>query len=87
MFREFSKHLAHYMSLGGIIIASIWGILSFPYDQTFQSIVTLAFATSFIIWGVIHHHVHGDLRPKIVLEYIATAILGMVVLLSVIWRI
>lgn len=86
MLSEFSKHLVHYMSLGGIIIVSVWGILSFPYDQTFQSLVTIALATSFVIWGIIHHHVHGDLHPKAILEYIATAILGATALLVVIWR-
>ncbi len=87
MFREFSKHLAHYMSLGGIIAVSLWGILSFPYDQAFQSVITMAFASSFVVWGIIHHHVHGDLHPKVILEYIATAILGTTALLVVIWRI
>lgn len=83
---EISKHLPHYLSLGGVIVAAIIGFLYFPYDPAFQTAISIALGVSFFVWGIVHHYLHKDLHPKIVLEYLSIGILGIVVLLSVIWR-
>lgn len=87
MFQEVSKHLSHYFNLLGIIFVAFWGLLIFPYDQVFQSVIAIALGLSFVIWGLIHHLIHEDLHPKIVLEYIATAVFGVVILLLIIWKV
>lgn len=84
---EVSGHLAHYGTLGGIFAVSLWGLLAFSYDQWFQSGVAISCGIAFVVWGVIHHYIHGYLHPKVILEYIATAVLGIVVLLSIIWKV
>lgn len=84
---EVGVHLAHYAALGGIFAVSLWGLFAFSYDQSFQSAIAISCAVAFVAWGIVHHYIHGDLRPKIVLEYIATAILAAVVLFSIIWRV
>lgn len=84
---EASRHLAHYGALGGIFTVSLWGLFAFSYDQSFQSAIAISCAVAFVAWGTIHHHIHGELHPKIILEYIATAVLGIVVLLSIIWKV
>ncbi len=35
-------------------------------------------AASYLAWGIIHHARRGDLHLKIVLEYLALALLGVV---------
>ena len=35
-------------------------------------------AAAYLVWGIIDHHRRGDLHLKIVLEYLALAILGVV---------
>lgn len=82
---DFTRHLTHYVSLIGVITAALVGILVFPYDKSFQTIICISSGAAFVVWGIVHHHIHEDLHPKIVLEYIATASLGVVVLLAVIW--
>lgn len=82
---EISKHLAHYLSLLGMIGVGLWGLMAFSYDKNLQSAISVSLGLGFVAWGVIHHWIHEDLYPKIVLEYIATAILGVVILLSVFW--
>lgn len=81
-----TKHLPHHFSLIGIIAAGFLGLLFFSYDKGFQSAIVIATSTSFVVWGIVHHHIHDDLHPKVVLEYIATAVFGAVILLAVIWR-
>lgn len=83
---DITKHSAHYLSLIGIIGAGFLGFLLFPYDQIFRSTVVVALGISFVIWGVVHHFIHEDLHIKVVWEYIMTALLATVILLSLIWK-
>lgn len=85
MIKELTKHLPHYISLIGILVFALWGFINFDYDKMFQSAVAIALGISFVIWGVVHHHIHDDLHHKILFEYIAISTFGTVVLLSVIW--
>ncbi|MAG59867.1 hypothetical protein CMO96_03720 [Candidatus Woesebacteria bacterium] len=86
MFSEITKHLAHYFSLLAIIGVSFWGLITFPYDKGMQTAIAISLGTAFVIWGLIHHWIHDDLHPKVILEYIATATLGIAILLIVIWQ-
>jgi hypothetical protein len=45
--------------------------------------VAAAIAVVYLGWGIIHHTRRGDLHPKIVLEYLALAILGVVITYTV----
>jgi hypothetical protein len=85
MLHDFTRHLSHYLSLMGIILGSLAGVIFFPYDKPFQTAVCISAGTAFVVWGIVHHHIHDDLHPKVVLEYIASAALGVVLLLVVIW--
>lgn len=73
------------MSLIGIIALGLWGIIGFSYDPAFQAIVVVAMGGAFVVWGTTHHWLHEGLRLKIVLEYVTIALLGTLVLLSIIW--
>lgn len=84
--KDITRHLTHYLSLLGIIAVALWGFLSFPYDKGFQTAIALALGAAFVVWGVVHHHIHEDLHTKVILEYVAMAVFGVVVLLAVIWR-
>lgn len=44
--------------------------------------VTIA-AAAYVSWGIIHHARRGDLHLKIVLEYLALALLGVVITYTV----
>ncbi len=81
------KHLPHYISLISIFIAGLIGFYLFSYDRFFQIGIVVAVSFSYISWGVIHHTIHKDICLSIVIEYITVAILGMVIALSLIYRI
>lgn len=78
------KHFTHYVSLIGIFVAGILGFYFFSYDRFFQIALVVALAVSYVSWGIIHHTIHKDICLSIILEYIAVAILGVVMLLSLI---
>ena len=81
-----SKHIPHYMVLFGILAAGILAFLLFSYDKGFQMIVATAVALSYVAWGIVHHSIHRDLYPSVVIEYLAVASLGLVIIFSLILR-
>lgn len=41
-------------------------------------------AASYVLWGILYHWHRGDLHPKVVLEYVGIAAIGVAAALSVI---
>lgn len=84
--RSFVKHLPHFLSLFGILIAGFAGLVLFSYDRNFQLSIAVAAAAAYVAWGVVHHILHKDFHFEIFLEYLAVAILGLTIIFSLIIR-
>jgi hypothetical protein len=84
--KAFIKDLSHYLVLFGILLAGFAGLILFSYDKIFQTAVVSALVLSYVSWGIIHHHLHKDLHFEVVLEYLIVAVLGFVIIFSVIIR-
>lgn len=84
--KAFVKDLSHYMVLFGILLAGFSGLILFSYDKVFQVAVASALVLAYVSWGIIHHHLHKDLHFETVLEYAVVAILGYVIIFSLIIR-
>ena len=84
--KRIAKHLPHYLSLAGILIAGVIGFLVFSYERAFQIAVAIGLALAYVAWGIIHHAIHRDLHLSVVIEYVVVASLGLVVMLSLIFR-
>ncbi len=84
--RSFSRHLPHYFALFGVLIVGLLAFLFFSYDRLFQASVAVALAASYVSWGIVHHWLHHDLHLSVVIEYIAVACLGLVMVFSLIFR-
>lgn len=84
MIKKHFKDLPHYIPLIGIFTAGILAFFFFSYDKQFQIGVAISLAAGHMSWGVVHHLMHKDFKPEIVLEYLAVSILGLSALLSLI---
>ncbi|MGA3291864.1 MAG: hypothetical protein ABSC49_01815 [Candidatus Microgenomates bacterium] len=84
--KEFIKDLSHYLVLFGILLAGFTGLIIFSYDKSFQIAVSLALVAAYVSWGVVHHYLHKDLHFEVVLEYLVVAVLGFVIIFSIIVR-
>jgi hypothetical protein len=84
--RHFLKHLSHYTVLFGILLAGFIGLVLFSYDKAFQVAVATALVLSYASWGIAHHYLDHELRLETVIEYIVVAILGFVIIFSLIIR-
>lgn len=74
------------MVLFGILLAGFAGLILFSYDKAFQVAVASALVLSYASWGVVHHYVDRDLRLETVIEYLVVAILGFVIIFTLIIR-
>jgi len=76
----------HYASL--LLLLSVGYLLFFinrgyPHRQ-FNIIIAVAFF--YVIWGIIHHYLKGDLHVRIVLEYSLIALLSAFIIRGAILR-
>jgi len=84
--KSFTKHLSHYLTLFGILLAGFAGLILFSYDRNFQVAVAFALSLSYVAWGISHHYLHKDLHIETFFEYLAVAVLGFIVIFSLIIR-
>ena len=84
--KRMTKHFVHYTSLIAIAVASLTAFMIFSYDRYSQSAVAIALASGYISWGVLHHYLHKDLYLSVVIEYLVIALLGLVVIFSLVFR-
>lgn len=80
------KHFSHYLSLVGVFAAGVIGIYLFSYDRLLQMAVVAATSAAYVAWGIVHHWLHRDLYLSVIIEYLAVAILGVVLIFSLIFR-
>lgn len=85
--KKFKSHGLHYLSLLLILIVGVFALYIFSYDKYFQVIVVFLIAAGYVVWGIIHHKIHKDLHFSVVLEYITVATLGLIIVLSLIYRV
>ncbi|MFC1649197.1 hypothetical protein ACFL2C_00605 [Patescibacteria group bacterium] len=83
--RKFTKEFNHYLPLIGIILAGTLGVILFSYDQVFQAILAIVVAACYVLWGLVHHHLHHDLEFNVFVEYLAIASIGVMIVLTLIY--
>jgi len=86
MIKDLTRHLSHYMALFGILLAGFAGLILFSYDKNFQVAVALSLSISYVVWGVTHHYLHKDLHMETFIEYLVVAVLGFVIIFSLLIR-
>jgi positive regulator of sigma E activity len=85
--KQITKMLPHYLPLLGIFVAAALAFSIFSYDKVFEVAIAVSVAVAYVAWGVVHHMIHKDLYPEVVIEYLVIASLGLVVLFSLIFRV
>ncbi len=85
--KKIKGHGLHYLSLFLILVAGAYALNIFSYDKYFQVIVVFLIAVGYVAWGIIHHKIHKDLHLAVILEYVTVAIIGLIIVLSLIYRV
>lgn len=61
------------------------GIGAFYYvrpDRTLQLAVAIATAVGYVLWGIVHHMMEGDLHIRLVVEYMLIGAIAVVLLFT-----
>lgn len=86
MEKDFAHHPIHYFTLICILAVGLWGIFWFDYFRDMQLAIVISMGIAYVVWGIVHHTLHGDLHVKIVCEYLLFAILAILIFASLILR-
>ncbi len=84
--RDLVRNTKHYTPLLLLFIVGLICMLLFKYDRVFQIATAFALSASYLTWGIIHHKIHDDYDMFVFLEYLAVSILGLVIVLSLLYR-
>lgn len=86
LIEDLREHFGHYLALVFILAFGVGALIFFQRIPQMQ-IISLFLTTCFyVFWGIVHHYLEGDLHLRIVLEYAAVAILGFLIIWSIIIR-
>lgn len=77
------KHVLYYISLATLLCIGFGLPVFFAGQKNIQLMILILTAFLYTVWGVSHHVIHHSFSIKIMLEYIAIAILGVSILLFV----
>lgn len=87
LFLDIKEHFSHYLAL---LLILVFGFVAFVYFQRFpQAQILSAFLTAsfYVLWGITHHYLEGDLHLRVIAEYLAIALLGFLILFSLVNRV
>lgn len=85
--KKTARNIQHFLPLIGILGAGLLAFFLFSYDQKFQLAAIIATAAGYIAWGIVHHVMKKDISFEVVLEYVIVAILGVIIVWSVLLRV
>lgn len=77
------KHLPHYFTLMIVLVVGFLAFNTFSYSIAIQATIAAVVAGAYIIWGVAHHAFHDDLHLSVIIEYVIVAMLGLIMVLSI----
>ncbi|MBI2405940.1 hypothetical protein HYV21_02710 [Candidatus Microgenomates bacterium] len=77
-----ARRFSHYLVLFGLFAIALVGFSVFSWDKNFQIALIIALAVSYVTWGIVHHFLHDDLYFEVVVEYVGIALLGSIIIIS-----
>lgn len=86
LIHDIKTHSQHYLVLLVILNLGIGLFYFFRFNPIYQVMIVLATSLTYVLWGIIHHWLEGDLHLKIVLEYFLLALLADLLIFSLLFR-
>jgi len=79
---DLKKQHKDFLALLTLLSFGLLAILYFRFDRQIQSAVVLVIGVCYVAWGIIHHFLQDDFHLKILVEYLAVALFGVILFLS-----
>jgi len=84
---DIKEHRVHYLILVIILLIGLSAFWFCRYQKFIQVWVVIFTSLAYVAWGAIHHYLDKDLHFKLMLEYLSTAIFGVIIILSLLLRV
>lgn len=73
------REYLHYITLGVLLATAFSAFIKLGGSPDRQFLVVVVLSITYFTWGIFHHMLADDLNWKVVVEYSALAILGVVI--------
>lgn len=78
------RHLEYYLSFILILAAGLFLVFQSKGNPVLQMDFVVMLGFCYVAWGIVHHVLHHSSSPKIILEYVLVASLGIATMFFVI---
>ncbi|MBU1071451.1 hypothetical protein KKG65_03530 [Patescibacteria group bacterium] len=72
-----------YIALLFLVVTYLSLVLLTSFSHQYIKFLTIGFTLLYFIWGLWHHKREKSLHPKIILEYLIIAMLGLWLIISI----
>ncbi|HWY79115.1 MAG TPA: hypothetical protein VNW29_02035 [Candidatus Sulfotelmatobacter sp.] len=76
MMKNLRKHFWHYLIYLVIFCGGLSLVLFSKGNTNLEATMIIMTAFIYFVWAMVHHYVHHQLHPRIVIEYILIIVLG-----------
>ncbi len=73
----------HFIVLSLILMGGVVSFVMLTGDVVAQQRIGIATSIAYVVWGILHNGIHGDLHPKVVIEYMLVGAVAVLVLINV----
>ncbi len=80
------KHFFHYLILLSIFCFGLFFFAYFSYNRTIQTLCVIGLGIGYFLWGICHHYLEKNLYLKVVIEYFLVALLGVILVISLLFK-
>ena len=84
VFEDIKENTGHYLALLFILVFGVGALVYFQRMPQMQIVSLFLTASFYVLWGIIHHYLEDDLHIKVVVEYATVAMLGFLIIWSII---
>lgn len=74
--KNLQKHFLHYFVYLLIFGGGLTLVFIFAGNAHAQSMALMMTVFIYFLWAMVHHYVHHELHPRVVIEYILIVVLG-----------
>lgn len=80
MVANVKSHKVYYLLLAGMQVMGFILVLFAKGNKQLELAYIIISTFFYLIWALVHHYIHHDLHPKVVLEYSVMSALGIAVM-------
>ncbi|MFZ2202086.1 MAG: hypothetical protein WAV56_01685 [Microgenomates group bacterium] len=79
------RHISHYAVLLILMVVGLVSVTITGKNTITHTLILIALAASYTIWGLIHSALEGELHSEVIMEYLLFGLLGLALVLGVLY--